>query len=78
MPRRPGTPTTVTGRVLTILRAFGGATVALSLNEISQRAGLPLSTTFRLVNELHAGQFLTRDEQLRYRIGPQLRELAIN
>lgn len=76
MPRRPGTPATVTGRVLAILRVFGGGADELSLNEISQRAALPLSTTFRLVNELHDGQVLTRDEQLRYRIGPLVRQLA--
>lgn len=77
MPRRPGTPTTVTGRVLAILDALGsGDATGLSLVEISRRAELPLSTTFRLVQELLDGRVLARDERRRYRIGPRLRELA--
>lgn len=78
MPRKPGTPPTVTGRVLAILDALGGAgdPAGLSLAEISRRADLPLSTTFRLVQELLAGRILARDDQRRYRIGPRLRELA--
>lgn len=77
MPRRPGTPTTVTGRIVAILNALGsGGPIGLSLIEISRRAELPLSTTFRLVQELLDGHMLTRDEQRRYRIGPRLRELA--
>ena len=75
MPRRPGTPRSVTGRVLAILDAFTPG-AGLTLNEISERAGLPLSTTFRLVNELHDGRFLARDEHRRYRIGPRVCELA--
>lgn len=77
MPRRPGTPPTVTGRVLAILDVLGpGNQVGLSLVEISRRADLPLSTTFRLVNELLDGRILARDNQRKYRIGPRLRELA--
>ena len=77
MPRKPGTPPTVTGRVLAILDALGsGDPVGLSLVEISRRAGLPLSTTFRLVQELLDGRLVARDQQRRYRIGPRLRELA--
>lgn len=77
MPRRPGTPTTVTGRVLVILDVLGsGGAAGLSLVEISRRAELPLSTTFRLVQELLDGRMLARDGQRRYRIGPRLRELA--
>lgn len=77
MPRRPGTPTTVTGRIVAILNTLGsGDPAGLSLVEISRRAELPLSTTFRLVQELLDGRLLARDEQRRYRIGPRLRELA--
>jgi DNA-binding IclR family transcriptional regulator len=75
MPRRAGTPRTVTARVLAILEAFRPA-AELSLNEISRRASLPLSTTFRLVNELRKGGDRTRDDDRRYRIGPRLRDLA--
>lgn len=77
MPRKPGTPPTVTGRVLAILDALGaGDPVGLSLVEISRRADLPLSTTFRLVKELVEARAVARDDQLRYRIGPRLRVLA--
>lgn len=77
MPRKPGTPPTVTGRVLAILDALGaGDPVGLSLVEISRRAELPLSTTFRLVKELVEARAVARDDQLRYRIGPRLRVLA--
>ena len=77
MPRRPGTPVTVTGRVLAILRTFSGSDGrGQSLKEISRRSGLPLSTTSRLVNELVVGDALSRDNSLRYRIGPGVRELA--
>lgn len=77
MQRRPGTPDTVTGRVLAILDAFTPhLATGLSLQEISRRSGLPLSTTFRLVHELAQGRVLARDADLRYRIGPRVRELA--
>lgn len=77
MPRKPGTPPTVTGRVLAILDAFSSPSCdGLTLVAISERSGLPLSTTFRLVNELHAGRILTRDEHRRYKIGPRILELA--
>jgi DNA-binding IclR family transcriptional regulator len=77
MPRKPGTPVTVTGRVLAILDAFSSPSCdGLTLVTISERSGLPLSTTFRLVNELHAGRILTRDQDRRYKIGPRIQELA--
>ena len=77
MPRKPGTPSTVTGRVLAILDAFTSPSAdGLTLVAISERSGLPLSTTFRLVSELHAGRILTRDEDRRYKIGPRIIELA--
>lgn len=77
MPRKPGTPPTVTGRVLAILDALGaGDPVGLSLVEISRRADPPLSTTFRLVKELVEARAVARDDQLRYRIGPRLRVLG--
>lgn len=68
-------PPTVTSRVLTILDSFTHGR-SLSLTEISRRTGLASSTTHRLVGELRAWGALERDERLRYRIGPRLRELA--
>lgn len=75
MPRRPGTPGSVTGRVLAILNVFDPGD-RLTLVEISEQAGLPLSTTFRLVAELVDGRMLAREDDRRYRIGPRVRELA--
>jgi len=68
-------PPTVTSRVLAILDSFTPGR-SLSLVEISRRTGLAASTTHRLVSELRAWGALERDERLRYRIGPRLRELA--
>ena len=68
-------PPTVTSRVLAILDSFMPGH-SLSLIEISRRTGLASSTTHRLVGELRAWGALERDERLRYRIGPRLRELA--
>lgn len=77
MPRKPGTPLTVTGRILAILDAFTSPSAeGLTLVTISERSGLPLSTTFRLVSELHEGRILTRDEDRRYKIGPRIQELS--
>ena len=68
-------PPTVTSRVFAILDSFTLGR-SLSLTEISRRTGLASSTTHRLVGELRAWGALERDERLRYRIGPRLRELA--
>ena len=52
MKRRVDTPQSVTGRALCILGAFGPPHPTLTLSEISDRSGLPLTTTFRLLGEL--------------------------
>ncbi len=56
MPRRPNTPQSVVGRVLAIFECFAEDSKPLSLNEISHNSGFPLSTTYRLVRELHSGE----------------------
>jgi len=62
--------------VLAILGSFSPGHAELSLVEISRRAGLAMSTTHRLVGELHTWGALERDADLRYRIGARLQELA--
>lgn len=66
----------VTSRVADVLEAFGGAPSRLALSDISRRAGLPLTTTHRLVRELVARGLLERDDDNRYGIGLRLWEIA--
>jgi DNA-binding IclR family transcriptional regulator len=67
---------TVTGRVLRVLEAFSAERPELALTEVSRRAGLPLTTTHRLVGELAAWGALERGEDGRYRIGLRLWEVG--
>jgi hypothetical protein len=76
-PRRLNTPKTVTGRVVTILGVFSAGHAELGLMEISRLAGLPSATTSRLVSELSEWGALERGADLRYRIGPRLRQLTL-
>lgn len=64
------------GRLLSVLDAFGPAHPALTLSEISRRAGLSLSTAHRLVRELSDWGALERDDSGRYALGLRLLELA--
>lgn len=59
-----------------MLDAFTTAAPALSLSEIARRAGLPLTTTHRLVAELRAAGALERDVDGTYRIGLRLWEIG--
>jgi DNA-binding IclR family transcriptional regulator len=67
----------VTSRVLGVLGAFDIAHPRLTLTEISRRAGLPLATTHRLVNELVAGKGLHRGEDGHYEVGVRLWEVGL-
>jgi DNA-binding IclR family transcriptional regulator len=66
----------VLGRALRILDAFEEAQTGLRLSEISRRAGLPLTTTHRIVGELHEWGALERAGSGDYRIGLRLWEVA--
>ncbi|GLW66844.1 IclR family transcriptional regulator [Actinomadura rubrobrunea] len=66
----------VARRVLGILDAFSPQRPALSLSDISRRAGLPPATAHRLVGELTRWGALERDEHGLYRIGLRLWEVA--
>ncbi|VXC31762.1 IclR family transcriptional regulator [Arthrobacter sp. 8AJ] len=74
--RDPGR--TVTSKVLSILEAFETSRGALSLTDIADKSGLPLSTAHRLVNELTDWGFLSREPNGRYQLGIRLWELAQN
>src|SRR6476620_4649594 len=69
---------TVTSKVLAILEAFETSRGALSLTGIAEKSGLPLSTAHRLVTELTAWGFLSREPNGRYQLGIRLWELAQN
>lgn len=66
----------VVDRVLNVFGAFTPDRPALSLSDLSRRAGLPLSTTHRIVGELARRGALERQEDGRYRVGLWLWEVA--
>ena len=63
---------TVTSKVLSILEAFEKSRGALSLTEIAEKSGLPLSTAHRLVNELTDWGLLSRKTNGRYQLDIRL------
>ncbi|QVI27245.1 IclR family transcriptional regulator [Mycolicibacterium neoaurum] len=63
-------------RAVRILEVFDSDSVAVSVTDIADRAGLPLSTASRLIDELVDHGLLRRDKQRRVRIGMRLWELA--
>jgi DNA-binding IclR family transcriptional regulator len=69
----------VASRLFAILDAFTtpAPARALSLTEISQRAGIPLSTTHRMVAEWAEWGGLTRLEDGRYSLGLRLWEVGV-
>ncbi len=67
----------VARRVFAIADAFSGQGAGdLTLGEIAQRSGLPLSTAHRLVNEWVEWGGIVRTEEGRYRIGMRLWRLG--
>lgn len=67
----------VLSRAARILEAFSQEEPALTVSEIARRTGLPMATASRLVGELVAHGFLSRDGDRRVRIGVRLWELAV-
>jgi DNA-binding IclR family transcriptional regulator len=67
----------VTSRALSILDAFDAASPRLSLSEIAERSGTPLTTAHRLLAELTAWGALVRRADGRYEIGPKLWDLGL-
>ncbi|MGW3647487.1 IclR family transcriptional regulator [Streptomyces sp. NPDC000878] len=63
-------------RLLSVLSAFDHEHSALSLTDISRRAGLTLTTTHRLVGALTDWGALERDEAGVYHVGLRLWEVA--
>jgi len=74
---RPTGPTgSVIGRALQLLDAFGPERRQLTLSEIARRAGVPLSTAHRLINDLGKWGAVERGEDGLYRIGLRLWEIG--
>jgi DNA-binding IclR family transcriptional regulator len=67
---------TAPDRLLSVLAAFDHAHPALSLTDISRRAGLSLTTAHRLVGALTRWGALERDESGVYHVGLRLWEIA--
>jgi DNA-binding IclR family transcriptional regulator len=67
----------VTGRALAVLGAFDTAAPRLTLSEIAERSGTPLSTTHRLLRELTDWGALHRRSDGRYEIGRRLWDLGL-
>ena len=72
----PAVGQSVTARALSILGAFENSTGSLTVSRIAQRAGLPLSTTYRLVGELEEWGGLRRGSDGKYQIGFRIWELG--
>jgi DNA-binding IclR family transcriptional regulator len=67
----------VTSRALAVLDAFDADAPRLSLSEIAERSGIPLTTAHRLLAELTAWGALTRRGDGRYEIGRKLWDLGL-
>lgn len=74
--RDPGR--SVTSKVLAILEVFEKSRGPVTLSDICEQSGLPLSTAHRLVGELTEWGLLTRGINGRYQPGIRLWELAQN
>ncbi|TFV67062.1 UNVERIFIED_ORG: IclR family transcriptional regulator [Bacillus sp. AZ43] len=67
----------VTSRALAILDAFDSNAPRLSLSEIAERSGTPLTTAHRLLGELAGWGALLRRPDGRYEIGRKLWDLGL-
>ena len=71
------TPTVqVIERMFTLLDVLASREEAISLKEISEKSGLHLSTTHRLLNDLATGRFVDHPQPGSYRLGMRLLELG--
>lgn len=76
-PASPATPTVqVIERMFTLIDILASREEAMSLKEISEKAGLHASTTHRILNDLATGRFVDRPQSGTYRLGMRLLELG--
>lgn len=67
----------VTERAFAVLMSFDITHRRMTLSQISRRTGLPVATTFRLLDRLEAIDAVERSSDGRYSIGPKIWELGI-
>lgn len=67
----------VAGRALALLDTFSAAAPRLTLTEMAQRSGTPLTTAHRLLAELTAWGALVRRPDGRYEVGRKLWDLGL-
>ncbi|MFZ3221128.1 MAG: helix-turn-helix domain-containing protein, partial [Rhodoferax sp.] len=73
----PATPAVqVIERIFTLIDVLASREEAISLKEISEKAGLHPSTTHRILNDLATGRFVDRTQPGSYRLGMRLLELG--
>jgi DNA-binding IclR family transcriptional regulator len=73
----PSTPSVqVIERMFTLIDVLASREEAMSLKDISEKAGLHPSTTHRILNDLATGRFVERPEPGSYRLGMRLLELG--
>jgi DNA-binding IclR family transcriptional regulator len=76
-PDLPATPTVqVIERMFTLMDVLASREEAMSLKEISEKAGLHPSTAHRILNDLATGRFVDRPQAGNYRLGMRLLELG--
>ncbi len=76
-PDAPSTPTVqVIERMFTLMDVLASREEAISLKEISEKAGLHPSTAHRILNDLATGRFVDRPQSGTYRLGMRLLELG--
>jgi len=63
-------------RMFTLIDILASREEAMSLQEISEKAGLHASTTHRILNDLATGRFVDRPQSGTYRLGMRLLELG--
>lgn len=66
----------VSGRLLSILSAFEASTRPLSIAQIAEKTGLPISTTYRMVADLEDWGALARNADGSFQVGVRIWELA--
>lgn len=73
----PAVPTVqVIERMFALIDVLASREEAVSLKEISEKTGLHLSTTHRILNDLAIGRFVDRPQSGTYRLGMRLLELG--